>query len=612
MPDATSTSDHRLTPATHRLAQADFDALADSAGTLAGVEELCLAERSKHILMIWEVLKSAADEYPAAYAELRLHAAFQLLARAQECEPDVVAGILSLPGVAAWAVACTLRLGQADCDNSAARADLAQFGAIAAAAGLLTGQDFALPVPLRDGRLVLPGLGPFDTSLSCEYALLRHSAAGTTLVDDESELGLPSLLPSREQLIIRHAGITLDVHFDVSDPYLNRYLRHPLAYLDEAGVASWPDRLAGAWRILASHHPADAAAIAALVDTVVPLTADRATHIVSATSTAAFGAIATSLPPDDVTLAETLVHECQHLKLCALLDLFPMIQGDPEGLYYAPWRDDPRPIRGLLQGACAYFGVTRFWRQQRYYESPGQASRGHVEFARRRSETLSVTRTLLQSGGLTTVGVRFVAHMHACLLGWRHDPVPADARRMAAEVSTDHAVLWRLRHLACDPDLADQLAKSWQAGAHPGSADGQLTTVLQVSPGKTEGDRDRGFLLTLRYTDPERFRALLAEESAGTGSLSLRAGDLALLRGDHTAAVAAYRAEIRHSDRSLESWAGLITATQTTEGIRVSRTLLTWAPLLLAVHSRIRNANPVELAAWLAEGYSEPSEWPCQ
>ena len=37
-------------------------------------------------------------------------------------------------------------------------------------------------------------------------------------------------------------------------------------------------------------------------------------------SPAAFGAIATSWPPDPVTLAETLVHEFQHVKLCGLLD----------------------------------------------------------------------------------------------------------------------------------------------------------------------------------------------------------------------------------------------------------------------------------------------------
>ena len=46
----------------------------------------------------------------------------------------------------------------------------------------------------------------------------------------------------------------------------------------------------------------------------------------SATTPAAFGAIATSWPPDGVTLAETLVHEFQHVKLGVLLDLVPLVE----------------------------------------------------------------------------------------------------------------------------------------------------------------------------------------------------------------------------------------------------------------------------------------------
>jgi len=596
MQEAASTSAGHMRLANHRLAQADFDALADGAGTPAGLAQLSIAERSKHILLIHELLVKAGREYPAICAGLHTSDAFRLLVQAEECEPEATAHILSLPGVGAWAVDCLLRLGRADREETVVRADLAQFNAIAAASGLRTQLEFMLPVRLRDGRLVLPGFGPLGTSLRCEYAVLRHSATGTALLDGGSEHGLPSPLPPRRQLTFRRADTTLDVHFDVSDPYLGRHLRHPLACLDEATAEGWTDRLAGAWRILADNHAPDAAAIVAFVNTVVPLTVDRATHNVSATSTAAFGAIAASLPPDDVTLAETLVHECQHLKLCALLDLFPMIRNDWEGLYYVPWRDDPRPLRGLLQGACAYFGVTRFWREQRHHGSSREALRGHVEFARRRSETLAVTRTLLHSGGLTASGVRFAARMHGRLSGWRRDSVPAEARRMAAEVSAYHAALWRLRHLACDPDLAGQLAKSWEARAHPG---GELPdAVLRLRPSRTGGDRARSSLLTLRYTDPERFRALLSGRS---GSLSLGPGDLAFLRGDRTAAIAAYRAHIRDGAAPPESWAGLVAAIRTMKGNSVSRVLLTWAPLLFAVHSRAENADPLELAAWLAE-----------
>jgi len=396
------------------------------------------------------VLVNAADKHPASYARLELADAFQLLVRAQERNPDAVAQILSLPGVGAWAVDCLPRLDSADTGDPALKADLAELTAIAAAAGIRAGLDFALLIPVRNGRLILPGFTPLDTPLSCEYALLRHSEAGLALHCDGSMHRLPAQPPGRTRLLVKQAGLTLDVHFDISDPYLTRHLHHPMADLDKEATAGWIERFGGAWRILADRHPADAVAIAAVLDTVVPLTTDRAT-IVSMTSTATFGAIAASLPPDDLTLAETLVHECQHLKLCALLDLFPMVADDGAGRYYAPWRDDPRPVRGLLQGAYAFFGVTRFWRRQRYYGRADQVLRGHVEFARRRNETLAVTSALLEAGELTGTGTRFVSRMHARLRDWRRDRVPEDARRMAAEVSTDHAATWRLRHVSCDP-----------------------------------------------------------------------------------------------------------------------------------------------------------------
>jgi hypothetical protein len=183
---------------------------------------------------------------------------------------------------------------------------------------------------------------------------------------------------------------------------------------------------------------------------------------------------------------------------------------------------------------------------------------------------------------------------------------------MAAEVSAEHAALWRLRHLTCDPELADQLADFWQTGTHSHGATELPTADLQLRPAETGYQHDRGFLLTLRYTDPERLRALLTRQSGTPGSLHLSPGDLALLRGDPANAFAAYRAEIRKGDRSLESWAGLVTAAQATKGNPVSKTLTTWAPLLFAIHSRIENADPVELAGWLAEDYLRSAEWSCQ
>jgi len=57
-----------------------------------------------------------------------------------------------------------------------------------------------------------------------------------------------------------------------------------------------------------------------------------------------------SLPPDPAQMAETLVHEFHHIKLGGLTHLVRLTDDDQTASHYAPWRDDPRPLGGFLQG----------------------------------------------------------------------------------------------------------------------------------------------------------------------------------------------------------------------------------------------------------------------
>ena len=36
---------------------------------------------------------------------------------------------------------------------------------------------------------------------------------------------------------------------------------------------------------------------------------------------------------------------------------------------YAPWRPEPRPVVGLLQGVYAHLGIARFWGAQWHVET---------------------------------------------------------------------------------------------------------------------------------------------------------------------------------------------------------------------------------------------------
>src|SRR5690349_23273638 len=179
------------------------------------------------------------------------------------------------------------------------------------------------------------------------------------------------------------------------------------ADLTPGELARWRRGVQAAWEVLVRQHRWAADPVASGVSAIVPLTPRSDTDFVSATTQAAFGAIATSWPPDPVTLAETVVHEFQHGKLCGLMDLVPLIESGDEKVY-APWRQDPRPAGGLLQGIYAHLGIVRFWQSQRQAGTdPDNILRAHVQFARWRVAIEGAVDSLLRTGCLTPDGVRF-------------------------------------------------------------------------------------------------------------------------------------------------------------------------------------------------------------
>ena len=56
-------------------------------------------------------------------------------------------------------------------------------------------------------------------------------------------------------------------------------------------------------------------------------------------------------------------------------------------LLYAPWRDDPRPLGGLTQGAYAFFGIAAFWRSHRTKLSGSMAQLAMFEYVYAREQT---------------------------------------------------------------------------------------------------------------------------------------------------------------------------------------------------------------------------------
>jgi len=62
-------------------------------------------------------------------------------------------------------------------------------------------------------------------------------------------------------------------------------------------------------------------------------------------------------PVSNLRVAESIIHETMHLKLTLLEKVIPLVKPDSTELFYSPWRDEMRPIQGVLHGLYVFRGV---------------------------------------------------------------------------------------------------------------------------------------------------------------------------------------------------------------------------------------------------------------
>jgi HEXXH motif-containing protein len=582
---------------THLLPEATFRALAEGADRPDTIRLLRDAQLSKHQMLLYAIASAAsgADPGPTAF-----RAGYDLLARMQATEPAAGHWLFSLPHLGGWAHDCLIHLEQGTA------ADFGHFACLAAAAAVRTGTPFELDVPVRDGRVRLPGLGSVHADDQRAWIRLRCDGdvliAGDHLVgdwrllvpDDGSAAAMPRW--SGTPLIrVAADGLAWNVLLETGDRYLDRYTLPMSTRLSADELRGWRHRTQSAWAVLVGHHRWAAKPIADGISAMVPLTPRSDTDMVSVTTPAAFGAFATSWPPDPVTMAETLVHEFQHVKLGGLIDLVPLTRPGGEKVY-AAWRQDPRPPGGLLQGVYAHLGIARFWHEQRHAETdPDDILRAQVLFARWRATIDRTAETLLRTGSLTSAGVRFVGMLRAQGQDLDTEPVPGDAADIAREVALDHRLTWQVRHLAIDAADVARLAAAYRRGA---AAQDQAEPRTWIEEDVRKVDSTvRSRLLNLRYLAPARYRELCAD-----GTLALSEADRLLVNQSASAAVQAYREQvIASAEPRPDAWIGLALALHRLPPSPLQAVLDTRLPLVLEVHDCLGGRiDPLDLASWFA------------
>ncbi|WP_239109049.1 FxsB family cyclophane-forming radical SAM/SPASM peptide maturase [Microbispora siamensis] len=386
---------------THSVPAATMDALSAGFGDQEDVRCLAAAQRTMRRALLAGV---NAHETPTA--------GWELLTRLDDEHRDAVDAVLDHPYVREWAVRC-LRQG----------GDAGYLANIAGAAAVRAGAVAEIAITAVDGVFHLPTLGAFEAG----------SATTARLVAEGGRFSLEDLPGAVWHPLRRLTAEGLSVVLEDTDPH-RRCHGHPVAgRLTEEEAAAWQRVFAEAWALIESDHPAYASGLRAGLTTLVPLDPPAGGGSASSAARNAFGAVAVAPPADPATLALLLVHEFQHVKLGAVLDLVDLCDPTHTGLYYAPWRrESPRPLEALLQGVYAHLAVTDFWRVRRHRSEDGP---GEVQFALWREQTARAIGDLDGSGGLTPLGARFVSGIRRTLEPWLDEPVSGQAAAAAAELA---------------------------------------------------------------------------------------------------------------------------------------------------------------------------------
>jgi len=575
-----------------------FESLASGYGNSDALRLLSAGQASRRRLLVLAVVQAARDA--GLSSEANVNDALTIMAAAERAAPASVGHVLDHPQVATWAARWLRRFRTAERDRSGLTAELGYLAALSVAAAAAAGIGFEIDLPTGGNTIFLPTLG---TALITggRRITIRGVAGAITIGDRTGSIALTASpgegpdrwLPTRTVSADEDSqGLRLTI--EDGDPYRDGYRLPPAERLADADLARFAALLADAWSWIVRHVPAHALSIRAILRSVVPLrptVCGRTKHF-SATSRWAFGSIAMSMPVDAETLALALVHEVQHAKLGALLDLVDLYRDDNRTRYRAPWRLDPRPLEALMQGTYAHLGVTDFWRARGHDDSP-RTRLVQLEFAYWRRQVGEAIGTLRSSGALVPAGEHFVACMARTLRAWDREFTEPGVIATASDITEAAAIVWRLRNLRPEPDEVTELVLAWLRGAAcPPLPVARLAGPMAPAAAVTSSPRLAEWIrhMVTAPTLPP------ADESS--------IGDRHFLAGEYAAAVASYSEQIRREPASEQAWSCLALALGRDGRSRAAEALTARPELVRGMYLGLGQlappTDPADLAEWLA------------
>ena len=299
-----------------------------------------------------------------------------------------------------------------------------------------------LPNPAGLGQLHLPARGEvlaLATEAIGEGAAAKrdtgsspaHSAAALRLTQQLSLKNGPALLLEASPLLFEPEYIQ-KTYPEVPKPdAFRKLLDHALDFI----FLAWPD--------LKDRFLSD-------IPYFVPIRQSDATTHNSFSAQAMVGVIFLSESYDDLKIAEAIVHEYHHNELYMYMQLNPLIsESGFERLFYSPWRNDARPLFGLLHACYVFTGVVQYMRAVEERAHDPKFSGYFSRMRRLILWRLGIGLSQIQTSDVTSFGQELVGWLHNQLDRHRRDFDNLQFDDLPTEIG-DHLATWRRRY----PDLS--------------------------------------------------------------------------------------------------------------------------------------------------------------
>ncbi|MCL2924775.1 MAG: HEXXH motif-containing putative peptide modification protein [Trichodesmium sp. MAG_R04] len=209
------------------------------------------------------------------------------------------------------------------------------------------------------GRIPIPGMGVYlqhPQKKAFQKLRIVTSNKGWKISSDHEE-NIAMI-----QYEIPHLKNAIELNSCDYDLHLGGSYNLEFETLMTTSTIKWLSTLEEAWYWIEECSTLLASEILMGIKSLVPVYSHAHDVHISQTFRAIPGVVILSWMSNTSVIVEALVHEYHHHKLNALLNLDPIIaEGTFEEIYYSPWRNDPRPLDGILQGIYVFQAVLDFW-----------------------------------------------------------------------------------------------------------------------------------------------------------------------------------------------------------------------------------------------------------